>query len=453
MHRTASDYLKKWLHSPIRMPLVIRGARQTGKSYLVEKFAKNHFKYQAMVNLEVDKHLHSIFDTLDPKKICQTISATSDVSIVPGKTLLFLDEIQTCPAALQSLRYFFEQMPELHVIAAGSLLEFILFDTDFSMPVGRVEYLYLQAMSFEEFLLANNAHQFLEYINQCKVSEAIPEAIHHKGLEWVKQYCVVGGMPKAVKTFIQHQDISLTQQIQDQLLNTYRDDFYKYGNKINTEVCELIFSKSPNLIAQHFKYTDIDPDRQSKQIKPSLTAMIKAGIYHEINAVEINGIPLTSNIIKKKRKLAFMDTALIKRMSKIDAELLLSHDLHLVNRGQLAEQYVGQELIAYQELQIKPALYYWERNAKNSSAEVDFVYQLNEKIVPIEVKAGSSGRLKSLQMFLGSRKKNPYISPIGLKISKESMRIDNRILSIPFYLIGQTNRLLLEAIDLTQNQS
>lgn len=442
MQRSAYQYLEKWKDSPIRMPLMLRGARQVGKSYLVEQFGQQNFEDVIIVNFELNKQLATSFESLDPKQICIAISAVFEKQIIPGKTLLFLDEIQECPIAIQALRYFYEKMPQLHVIAAGSLLEFVLSDMDFSMPVGRIEYLYLQPMSFEEFLIALEAHQFLDYIKHYKFGEVIPDAIHKRGLDLVKQYCIVGGMPKVVDTYVKHDDLLLTQQMQDRLLNTYRDDFHKYGKRMNTQLCGVLFDKAPKLIARHFKYTDIDSDKQSKQIKPVLAAMVHAGVYHNIYAVNVQGIPLNGHIIHKKRKLLFIDTALIKRMSRIDAELLMTEDLSLVNQGQITEQFIGQELLAYQPFDIKPELFYWQRDAKSASAEIDYVLQFNDAIVPIEVKSGHSGRLKSLHYFLSQSDKYPHISKVGIKISKDTFSFHQNVMSVPFYLVRQIKRLL-----------
>lgn len=443
MQRFASQYLKVWKDSSLRMPLIIRGARQTGKTYLVKQFATENFRNFVFANFEERPELCGLFkEKLDPQQIIFSLSALLDLSIIPGQTLLFFDEIQCCPKAIQALRYFYEKLPDLHVIAAGSFLEFAFNSEDFSMPVGRVEYLYLSPMSFKEFLQAIDANPFLEFIENSNFNQDIPAAVHQRGLELVRLYASLGGMPKVLETYIQHRDLKACQHIQIQLLNTYRDDFSKYGKKIQSNICEIIFSKASNLVAKNFKYVDVDPDLQSKQLKPALSALIKAGIFYQIFAVAADGIPLNSNMMYKKFKLLFLDVGLLKQMARLDMELVVEKNLHLIHQGRLIEQFVGQELIAYQSLAQPRELFYWEREQRGSTAEVDYLLQLNDKVIPIEVKAGKAGRLKSLQIFMQEHTDHKNFKALGVKISQDSLGLQNDILSVPLYMVGELQRLL-----------
>jgi uncharacterized protein len=449
--RLVETELQIWKDKPHRMPLLVRGARQIGKSHVIEAFGRAHFNNTVVVNLEQNPALIRIFETLNPKQIVAALSAVLDAQIMPGKTLLFIDEIQVSPKAIMSLRYFYEQYSELHVIAAGSLLEFTLTDETFSMPVGRVEYLYMLPVTLREYCQSVEGAEFIKYLSKINVGDTIPDAIHQKGLEITKHYCLLGGMPKVLSVYQATNDLKSCQSVQAQILNTYRDDFRKYGKRINVDLCETLFRKAPNLIAKHFKYVDVDPDQSAKSIKPALQAMKKAGLYHSIHNVAAQGLPLNSHILSKKFKLLFLDIGLIKNMARLDAELMLADDLSLVHLGKLTEQLVGQELLALQETHFEPELFFWQRDKKSSTAELDYVIQLDSSIVPIEVKSGKTGRLKSLQLFLEETRLNPAVCDFGVKISKAQFGFDKTVLSVPFYMISELPRLIKSAKSYLKN--
>lgn len=424
------------------MPLILRGARQVGKTYLVQAFARQQFENMVIVNFEENAGYAQCFSQLDPKQICLQLEVLLEQPIRPGKTLLFLDEIQNCSQAITALRYFYEKMPELHVIAAGSLLEFSFSDDNFSMPVGRVEYLYLMPMNFKEFAYATGASEFIKYIEQVDWKSSIPPVIHQRGIDLIKQYSIVGGMPKVVHAFKERQSLNECQHLQAQIINTYRDDFNKYGKRIDSAICEVIFNKASNLLCKNFKYTEVDPDLQSKQIKPALLALIKAGVYRQIILASASGIPLNSNLVFKKFKLLFLDIGLIKQMTRLGAEVLQSDNLHLIHQGALMEQLVGQELLTYQPMNSLPELFYWRRDKRGSQAELDYLIQIKDQIVPIEVKSGKSGRLRSLQLFMQEQIDNKLVFHYGIKISQDNFHKEKTVLSLPFYMISELERLI-----------
>lgn len=437
MQRSIIKELLKWKDRADRMPLLLRGARQVGKTYVIEQFGKTYFDDLISINLELQPALKSCFDTLQPELIIQAIEIETQKSIVAGKTLLFIDEIQECPAAIEALRYFKEKHPDLHVIAAGSLLEFVLNDTNFGLPVGRIEFLFLYPLNFSEFLLALGDEKLCEYLSCVQLTDKIPESIHQKALERLKLYFVLGGMPAVVQSYIDSNDLLRCQQLQAFILNTYRGDFGKYANAVNQQYCQRLFEKAPNLIAKKFKYVNVDPTVQSRDLKKAVTALRLAGVITPIYLSQATGLPLNASISEKDFKLLFLDVGLVKYASRIDAGILSREDVLMINNGAIAEQFVGQELITHQPSFDHAALFYWHKMQNKGSAEVDYIIQYKNHIIPLEVKAGKSGRLKSLQIFM--QEKN---SPVGVKISQDTFGYDGKVLSLPLYMIAELSRLL-----------
>lgn len=424
MQRTLKQELIKWKEQ--HMPLLVRGARQVGKTFLIEEFGHQYFDNVVTINFEIHKNLFSAFESLSPPQIINTIALLTGQTITPGKTLLFLDEIQECPAAIQSLRYFKEQMPELHVIGAGSLLEFTLNDTQFRMPVGRVQFLYLKPLSFIEYLNAIGQAQFVDYLAGVSLKTKIELSVHEQLLKLVKQYFILGGMPSVLQSFIDGQDLLQCQVIQSALLESFRNDFGKYATGAKHRYLQRLFEKAPGLIAQHFKYVNIDPHIQSREIKPVVDDLRDAGLIHQCFCTNASGLPFYSTANEKKFKLFFLDIGLVQNISELSGDLLMEDNLLLINRGAIAEQFVAQELLAYAKPYQHSSLFYWERNAPSSTAEVDFVINVDGQIIPIEVKAGKTGKLKSLHLFLKEKK-----GEVGIQLSQAPLHYSDKILSIP----------------------
>lgn len=429
--------LKAWQHSAGRKPLIIRGARQIGKTYGVRQFASECFENIVEINFEQQKEYLACFDTLYPKQIINRIQVLSNQSINPAKTLLFFDEIQDCPNAILALRYFYEQMPNLHVIAAGSLLEFTLRKKNFKMPVGRVQSLYTYPLSFKEYLSAAGEKSLLEYLEKVTIKEGVDSVFHDRLIEILREYWVLGGMPEVVSAYLNRHDLKECQMIQSAILDAYRNDFGKYGDQKNIQLLQLLYDKAPGMLGQHFRYVDIDPDTQSRDIKPVVADLADAGIINKIKATSASGLPLISGINERKFKLLFLDIGLMGQTSGLAADILMQKDLMLINRGKSAEQFVGQELLAYSENYRKENLFYWERGKGTSTAEVDYVKNIGSTIIPIEVKAGVTGSLRSLQVFLNEKNLD-----LGVRISQRPLHLEKRVLSIPFYLISELERLV-----------
>lgn len=437
MKRAFQNALQEWKDSPNRLPLLIRGARQVGKTYLVEAFGKSHFAQVCTLNFEQRPELKRCFETLLPKDILHSAEVLLNTAIQPGKTLFFLDEIQECPQAILALRYFKEQLPELHIIGAGSLLEFALRSENLRMPVGRVEFMYLMPLSFKEYLVAKNADSAVEAIETVGFSSPLPVVVHTHLLKLVQEYVVLGGMPAVVNAFIQTQNWHVCQNLQTTLLTGYRLDFGKYAKHTKHKYLERCFERAVRLVGQIVKYSHIDPEIRSRELKEALQQLTMAGLLQPIVVTAASGLPLSAQQNEKKFKLLFLDMGLMQRVTALEAEILLRPDLLLVGRGGLAEQWVGQELLASNPPEEPPALYFWHREQAGSQAEVDFVVQVDKAIIPIEVKAGTTGTLRSLHRFLYEKK-----TGIGIHISQKPLQQEGNILHIPLYLVSELKRLV-----------
>lgn len=436
MHRTIEKELLKWKSKKLRFPLILRGARQVGKTYLIETFGAAHFPSFVSINFEAQPEVIACFESLKPEEIITRIQKILKTQIIPGQTLLFLDEIQACPKALQALRYFKEKMPQLHLIAAGSLLEFALIEGKFSFPVGRVQFLYLHPLSFEEYLLARG-HAMLSY----GITHPPSEEEHYTLTRLVKEYLLVGGMPAAVSQFRDTLSLDETSTIHEILLSTYQADFSKYATPTGQKYLKILFGGVFPNIAQHFKYSKIDPDIRSRDLKEALNHLEWAGLFKPILCTSASGIPLSAQVKNKRFKLLFLDIGLAQHALKIDPEDVYQNEIIQINRGAMAEQFVGQELIAYEKPEQLASLFYWEREKVESSAEVDYVITWKNKILPVEVKAGPTGKLKSLHQFIKEKK-----SPLGIHISEAPLSYESGILSLPFYLISRLSNILEEIL-------
>ena len=450
MYRFALDYLQEWKEKGTRKPLVIRGARQVGKSFLVELFAKSAFTNFVKIDFEKQPDLASLFQSKSPATILPLLEARCNTSIQAGKTLVFLDEIQTAPEVFAALRYFYEEMPALHIIAAGSLLEFVLKEHEFSMPVGRIEYLHLGPMQFEEFLIALQKEQLRQFLCNYKIGDTIPSALHTELMNLVKQYLVIGGMPESVLVFSKSNSFRECESVQQSILSTYRDDFNKYAKRAHPRRLEKIFNKAPQMVGLKFKYSQIDRGEKSRDLQAALRLLCLARVMTPVYHSSANGLPLRAEIDESKFKVLFLDTGLLSRSCGLNiSEFEKIQDVMLVNAGAVCEQFIGQQLIYLCPFYEEPEIFYWIREKKTSNAEVDYLFSMGSRIVPVEVKSGKSGTLKSLQVFLREKK-----CDMGLRFNTEPPSVTHattslpdgpnkhfRLLSLPLYLVGQTKRL------------
>lgn len=439
MKRVIIDSLLKWKGSESRKPLIIRGARQIGKSYIIGQFGKLYFDNLVTVNLDLSPEMQRCFDSLQPKENLAQLSAVTGQTIIPGKTLLFIDEIQNSTQAIKALRYYKEQLPELHVIAAGSLLEFVLNEEDFSFPVGRLQFLYMYPMSFNEFILSQDNQQAIDYIHTASIKDKIPQPIHEYLLKQVRVYFLTGGMPEVVNAYSDPLSFTDCELIQTSIIDTYRHDFGKYAKGAEIKYLQKFYENAPNLVAKQFKFSHLDPNIRTRELRPALEKMCQAGLFSQVFATSATGVPLRYHIKENKFKLLMLDIGLLQRANCVNAAEIYQQDLIQLNQGMLAEQFVGQEIIASHNPYEERRVYYWQRDKRNSLAEVDYVVRYNDQIVPIEVKAGKTGRLRSLHQFM--QEKNTHI---GVRVSQQPLELEKGILSIPFYLVSQLGRLYKE---------
>jgi len=279
MYRKQLETLLAWKTRSNRKPLVLRGARQVGKTYLVREFAEGEFEYYLEINFDETPQKKEFFLYEDLDKTLQYLSVDSGVPVIPGKTLIFLDEIQSAPEVFSRLMYFYEKKPDIHVLAAGSLLDFMLADPVFSMPVGRIEYMYMGPMDFMEYLRAQDLEGLYDFIQSYSAGSEIPGPIHTKLLDHVRIYMTIGGMPAAVREYIQSASFSQCESELSSILETYRDDFSKYRTKVDPETLKLIFDTAPALVGKKTKYTHISTELKSAYIKKVLTCSNKPGCY------------------------------------------------------------------------------------------------------------------------------------------------------------------------------
>ena len=433
MKRIIDNKLLQWKLRKKRKPLVLRGARQVGKTYSVTAFGHDQFETLVQIDFELDRGLSRIFDgDLSPKSLALQLEAYTGKTIEPGRTLLFMDEIQACPRALMALRYFYEKMPELHVIAAGSLLELALGDVSF--PVGRVEFEWLRPLCFQEFLWAVGQEKLAEQIPGMDARKPVPDALHKKLLEQLRLYFLVGGMPEAVEGFVESHSLAQVEPVHRALCQAYMQDFVKYGDRVDRECIERVFEQIPRQFGRHIKYTSLHPEKRIEKIKESLGILERALIIHKVHSSDANGLPLGAGASDKVFKALFLDIGLMQHLSGMTAREVLSQaDLLDVYRGALAEQFVGQELLVHANGSENGKVYYWSRPQKSSSAEVDYLLVHDGKIIPIEVKSGALGRLKSLWIFMDE---HPHCErALVLSSSNVEQHKDRPATVLPLYAI------------------
>lgn len=432
MKRTVMEELMKWKDDSRKKPLLIRGARQVGKTYTIRQLGDAFEDFQEL-NFELKPEAKKAFiSDLDPQRIIRDLSIFTGKRITPGKTLLFFDEIQEAPNAIKAIRYFYEMMPQLHVIAAGSLLDFEL--ENIGMPVGRVSSIYMHPMSFKEFLTAKGEDLLIEVLDGHNITENISDMAHRKLLKLLGEYMTVGGMPEAVGYFVETSELNQCFKIHRSIIDTYRQDFNKYAKKFQLKYVELLFSSIPALVGKKFKYSHVPGEYRKRELMPSLDLLVKAGIVNRITNTGGQGVPLAVAAKPERFKMIFLDIALCQTILGSDlGSWLLEPEINFVNKGELTEALIGQELLACSPPDRKSELYYWQREAKSSNAELDYLVQQKGKVIPVEVKSGATGTLKSMRYFLETYKQSPY----GIRFSTSNFTLEGGIHNYPLYAVGK----------------
>ena len=434
LRRKIDADLLEWKNAASRKPLLLRGARQVGKSSAVRELGRK-FDNFLEINFENKDNAGAkrIFERhSDPRLICDELSAIYETSIISGQTLLFFDEIQSCPDAIASLRYFYEQMPGLHVIAAGSLLEFALQKIP-SYAVGRIRSMYMYPFSFEEFLWAMERHILLEKLNMATPQNPLSEEIHRKLTEVFLRFVVIGGMPEVVSIYASGGSLHDCQNTLDELTETLYNDFAKYKQRVPAIRLEEVFSAIIAQTGQKFTYANVATSANQLQIKESIELLKMAGLIYTATHSSANGLPLAAETNQRYRKIMILDTGIYQRFLRLDlTNLLLDERIEQINKGALAEMFVGIELVKSQNNRLPAELYYWQREKEGSAAEVDYVIQQGQNIVPLEVKAGTKGAMQSMFLFL-AEKQRPY----GISCSMENFGEFQFVKIYPLFAAGK----------------
>ena len=429
MQRWAIEDLKKWKESDDRKPLVLRGARQVGKTWLMREFGKSCYKDFIYFNFDEQEELKSVFANKNPERIIELLSVISEKKIVPGDTLIIFDEIQECPEALNSLKYFKERANEYHIIAAGSLLGTLL-ATPKSYPVGMVNLLDIYPLTFDEFLNATDASLY-SYYSQIQAGDTIEEVFHRRLTDAYDKYLIIGGMPECVFSWINHRDISRVARIQRELIEVYENDFSKHNGRVNSARILMVFRSIVSQLAkpnEKFIYTAVREGGRARDFEEAIEWLVSAGMLVRAYNVSKTEHPLAAFDKLDCFKLFVFDTGLLKQMAGIDNEaILLKSDYQF--KGPLTENYVLQQLRG--QLDVAPRYY------ADKLGEVDFIIQHGTDIIPIEVKGGEDKSCASFKRYIKER------SPkVAIRYSKRGYRKDGDITNIPLYLAPRTIKLI-----------
>ncbi len=448
--RQIDSKLLAWKDSRNRKPLLLRGARQIGKSSSVRNFAR-HFKHYIEVNLESDKNAVAIFETEhDVKVICERLSVLYATPIVMSETLIFLDEIQACKPAIKSLWFFKENLPQLHVIAAGSLLEFALKDIS-SYGVGRISSMFMYPMSFNEYLEATGKGMWVESIKQATPSNPLFDALHNELVSAYRTFLLVGGMPASVQAWVDTGDYKECMEELSDIQQSYYDDFPKYNSKIHADLLRNTLQSVISQNGKKFIYSKVAGGYNSEDVKKALVLLSDAGLIKKVVHTAANGLPLGAETNEKFTKYIYLDSGLLLRVLELDfgsskpiTDLIVAgSESDLVNKGSLAELSVGWELVKASNVRHKYELHYWEYLSNGATSEVDYVIPYDMKVLPIEVKSGISGKIESLRLFMQKKGLTN-----GVRTSLENFNVltiqDNEVVReieiIPIYAIGNLFR-------------
>ena len=428
MKRKISEHLVEWKFSEERKPLILNGARQVGKTYILDEFGKEHFENVIYLNMEIESDIRNFVEKeLSPRKIIQFIESTKRQEIIPEKTLIFFDEIQASERILTALKYFCEQTPEYYIVAAGSLLGVAINREKYSFPVGKVNELYLYPLDFEEFLWANGYDKLAQEIKiHYANNEAMPEALHNIALELYQKYFIIGGMPAAVKSFIKTDSFLKVQVIQNDILNEYIADMAKYADATTSVKIRACYDSIPAQLAKEntkFQYKVVQRGGTASIFGEAIEWLNLANIVLKCQRLEHGFIPISAYMDLINFKLYMGDIGILTLRSEIPLQTILSSiETDNTFLGAMTENYVAQCFKTKNR-----RLAYWQSEGK---AEVDFVLQLDGKVVPIEVKKGRRNRSKSLGVFM-----EKYHSEYAIRISKKNFGFENKIKSVPLYAV------------------
>lgn len=435
-NRKIVDYLVEWKDRKARKPLVLRGARQVGKTSAVLMFAEKYFENIIHLNLEKPEHLSLFREEVSLGNFEKTIQIKFHRKIIPKKTLIFIDEIQNSQAMIRLLRFFYEERPDIHVVAAGSLLQAKIDKERLALPVGRIEYAYLYPMDFFEYLEAKEENELLKFLRNVSSSEHIPSGIHETALEVFYEYTMIGGMPEIVKIFLEEKDLEGLKSIYSSLFTSYVEDVYKYSSLANSRYLRHVIERAPSFAGNNITYEKFGESHyRSREMRMAFEALEKVMLLYQVQATKSTELPLIPQR-KRPKKLLFLDAGLMNYQMGIQENFLNLKNLNDFYRGRVAEQIIGQNILA-QFMAFPPKVFYWAREKPKGSAEVDFCINRKGTILGIEIKSGKSGRLRSLFVFGSLAKNSRLIRIYNGELKIEKIKIDNKnlaLVSLPFYL-------------------
>ena len=430
LKRHIETELLAWKVGIHRKPLLVRGARQVGKTYSIREFGRT-FPRLLEVNFEEHPEVRTFFKgALTPALLCERLSAYFNVPIVEGDTLLFFDEIQACPEAISSLRFFYEQKPGLHVVAAGSLLEFALHKIP-SMGVGRITSLFMHPLTFIEFLGALGEGGMLSMMSSADAEHPLDPAFHTRLVDIMRTYMLVGGMPDPVAAYAATSDIRAAMKVMDDLILTLEDDFGKYRERTSVQRLQETFRSVAAQAGEKFTCSKVNREVKSTVVKDTLSLLVHAGLVHLVTHTDARGLPLGAQQDERCFKAYLLDVGIHQRVLGLDIPAhLISGETQLVNKGNLAELFVATQWLAHHGCTLRPSLHYWRREARGANAEVDFVVEREGRIMPVEVKSGTRGSMQSLLLFMKERELRH-----GIRVSLENFGRVGDIEILPLYAI------------------
>lgn len=438
LSRDIDSELMNWKQEAGRKPLLLRGVRQCGKTSVVRNLSQ-YFDSYIEINFELNSRFCTIFEKdFDIRRILSRLELETGKPVIPGQTLLFLDEIQTCPRAVTALRYFYEQMPDLHVVAAGSLLEIALSGKQkrpkIDFPVGRIRSIFLYPFSFREFLRGIGKPGLCDYLDGIDLQK--PENdMHHALLEAYKTFLVVGGMPEAVAAYRESGSFLICQRIHRDIVISFMDDFNKYDSNVSPDILRKTFDYALHNVCCQTKASSAIQGVSAYLFDESIDLLRRAGIVYPVKATSCETIPLGSTEKETNKKLLVFDTGVYLTQCRLDTGGLLSAELFEdMNRGSVVEMQTGLELIKNADTYFEAAAYYWYRTGAN--AEVDYVIQCDDGIIPIEVKASGKGSMQSMAAFLSAHPLSPY----GIRASLENFTVYDKIHVFPVYAVYKLPR-------------
>jgi len=439
-NRKIIGYLEKWRENPNRKPLVLRGARQVGKTSAVLIFARRHFKDIIHLNLEKAEHMRLFGENISLNEFLTIIKAEFKKSITPNETLIFIDEIQNSPPLIKLLRFFYEERPDLYVVSAGSLLEAKIEKEGFSFPVGRVEFCYLYPMDFFEYLEAKGEHELLKILQDVILGRDIPDPLHKSALRHFYEYAMIGGMPEIVSEYIKNKDVNRIKTLYSSLLTGYLDDVFKYASHAEAKYLSHVIEAAPLFAGTHFTYDKFGGSNfRSREMSKAFSLLEKVMLIFQVRATTSRDIPLIPKE-KRAKKLIYLDVGLVNYRMNILNNYLGITDFDHFYQGRIAEQVVAQNLFSV-SVNVPPEVYYWARDKKEGSAEVDFCLNSDGRAVGIEVKSGKIGRLKSLFIFAEQNRKSKLVRIYSGKFKVEEVDGFN-LVSLPFYLVPNILRFV-----------